>query len=44
MAEIVVAGGGICGLNAAMLLAGEGHAVTVLERDPEPPPRTAEEA
>lgn len=44
MAEIVVVGGGICGLNAAMLLAGDGHAVTVLERDPEPPPATAEEA
>jgi 2-polyprenyl-6-methoxyphenol hydroxylase-like FAD-dependent oxidoreductase len=27
-----------------MLLAGDGHAVTVLERDPEPPPATAEEA
>ena len=36
MAEIVVAGGGICGLSTAMLLAGDGHAVTVLERDPEP--------
>jgi 2-polyprenyl-6-methoxyphenol hydroxylase-like FAD-dependent oxidoreductase len=44
MAEIVVAGGGICGLNAAMLLAGDGHTVTVLERDPEPPPATAEQA
>jgi 2-polyprenyl-6-methoxyphenol hydroxylase-like FAD-dependent oxidoreductase len=44
MAEIVVVGGGICGLNTAMLLAGDGHAVTVLERDPEPPPATAEQA
>ena len=44
MAQIVVAGGGICGLNAAMLLARDGHTVTVLERDPEPPPATAEEA
>src|SRR5262249_17489934 len=44
MAEIVVVGGGVCGLNAAMLLARDGHAVTVLERDPEPPPATAEDA
>jgi choline dehydrogenase-like flavoprotein len=44
MAEIVVAGAGIGGLTAAMLLAGDGHAVTVLERDPEPPPATTEEA
>ena len=44
MAEIVVAGAGICGLTAAMLLARDGHAVTVLERDPGPPPATAGEA
>lgn len=44
MAEIVVAGAGICGLTAAMLLAKDGHTVTVLERDLEPPPATAEEA
>ena len=44
MAEIVVAGAGIGGLTAAMLLAKDGHTVTVLERDPEPPPATAEEA
>jgi glycine/D-amino acid oxidase-like deaminating enzyme len=43
MAEIVVAGAGICGLAMAMLLAKDGHTVTVLERDPEPPP-AAEEA
>jgi 2-polyprenyl-6-methoxyphenol hydroxylase-like FAD-dependent oxidoreductase len=44
MAQIVVVGAGICGLNAAMLLASDGHTVTVLERDLEPPPATAEEA
>jgi 2-polyprenyl-6-methoxyphenol hydroxylase-like FAD-dependent oxidoreductase len=44
MAEIVVAGAGICGLTTAMLLAKDGHTVTVLERDPEPPPTAAEEA
>jgi 2-polyprenyl-6-methoxyphenol hydroxylase-like FAD-dependent oxidoreductase len=44
VAEIVVAGGGLVGNCAAMLLAADGHSVTVLERDPAPPPATAEEA
>lgn len=38
MADVVVTGGGMNGLSAAMLLAGDGHAVTVLERDASPPP------
>lgn len=38
MARIVVIGGGMCGLSTGMLLANDGHAVTVLERDPAPPP------
>jgi 2-polyprenyl-6-methoxyphenol hydroxylase-like FAD-dependent oxidoreductase len=44
MADIVLTGGGICGLNAAMLLAKDGHQVTVLERDPSPPPESPEQA
>ena len=38
MARIVVIGAGVVGLGAAMLLAGDGHQVVVLERDPAPPP------
>src|ERR1700684_2967136 len=33
MASVVIAGGGIVALTTAMLLADDGHAVTVLERD-----------
>ena len=36
--DIVVTGAGICGLTTAMLLASDGHEVTVLERDPAPVP------
>lgn len=44
MAEILVAGGGICGMAAAMMLADDGHRVTVFERDPQPPPDEPETA
>ena len=44
MARIVVVGAGVVALGAAMLLAGDGHQVTVLERDPEGPPADPEEA
>jgi uncharacterized protein with NAD-binding domain and iron-sulfur cluster len=37
MAPIVMVGGGIAALTTAMLLADDGHAVTVLERDPADP-------
>src|SRR5690349_20795353 len=38
VAEILVLGAGLCGLSTAMLLARDGHQVTVLERDPAAPP------
>jgi flavin-dependent dehydrogenase len=38
MARIVLIGAGVVALGAAMLLAGDGHQVIVLERDPESPP------
>jgi glycine/D-amino acid oxidase-like deaminating enzyme len=44
MAEVLVIGGGICGLATALLLARDGHAVTVLERDADPVPDTARAA
>ncbi|MFW2334268.1 FAD-dependent oxidoreductase [Ilumatobacter sp.] len=44
MGKIVVAGGGMCGMAAAMMLADDGHEVTVIERDPEPPPPDLEGA
>ena len=37
-------GGGICGLGAAMLLARDGHDVTVLERDADPGPDSPHDA
>jgi 2-polyprenyl-6-methoxyphenol hydroxylase-like FAD-dependent oxidoreductase len=44
MAKIVVVGGGACGLATALMLAADSHDVTVLERDPAPPPGTPEDA
>src|SRR5205814_7661239 len=41
VAEILVLGGGVCGLGTALMLAHDGHEVTVLERDPQPPPASA---
>ena len=42
--RILIIGGGICGLGAALLLARDGHEVTVLERDAQPIPLSADAA
>jgi 2-polyprenyl-6-methoxyphenol hydroxylase-like FAD-dependent oxidoreductase len=44
MAEIIVVGAGICGLGTALLLARDGHEVTVLERDERAVPAAARDA
>jgi 2-polyprenyl-6-methoxyphenol hydroxylase-like FAD-dependent oxidoreductase len=44
MARIIVSGGGVCGLAGGMLLARDGHEVTVLERDAAPVPESRDEA
>ena len=44
MARILVLGGGVCGLSAGLMLARDGHAVTVLERDAAPVPDSPERA
>src|SRR5262245_44564459 len=44
MADILVLGAGICGLGTALLLARDGHHVTVVERDASTLPDTPQEA
>jgi 2-polyprenyl-6-methoxyphenol hydroxylase-like FAD-dependent oxidoreductase len=44
MTTVLVLGGGVIGLSTAMMLARQGHSVTVFERDPEPLPGSPEEA
>ena len=42
--HVVVVGGGVSGLGAALVLARHGHQVTVVERDDTPMPASADEA
>ncbi len=42
--DVIVLGGGPVGLATAMLLARDGREVTILEKDPQSPPATADEA
>jgi 2-polyprenyl-6-methoxyphenol hydroxylase-like FAD-dependent oxidoreductase len=44
MADVLVCGGGICGVGTALLLARDGHHVTVIERDADPMPGSPQEA
>lgn len=44
MADVLIIGGGICGLGTALLLARDGHDVTVIERDADPLPDSPQEA
>jgi 2-polyprenyl-6-methoxyphenol hydroxylase-like FAD-dependent oxidoreductase len=44
MARILMLGGGVCGLAGGMLLARDGHEVTVLERDAAPVPESLDQA
>jgi glycine/D-amino acid oxidase-like deaminating enzyme len=43
-ASVVIIGGGICGLGTALLLARDGHTVTVLERDADELPPSPQDA
>jgi 2-polyprenyl-6-methoxyphenol hydroxylase-like FAD-dependent oxidoreductase len=44
MPRIIVLGAGVCGLASALVLARDGHDVTLLERDPAPAPGTPADA
>lgn len=44
MAEVIVAGAGICGMASALMLARDGHDVLVIDRDDAPTPADVESA
>src|SRR5262249_26637337 len=44
MSDVIVIGAGVAGLCGSLLLAGDGHRVRLLERDPAAPPRGPDES
>jgi 2-polyprenyl-6-methoxyphenol hydroxylase-like FAD-dependent oxidoreductase len=44
MSRIIMLGGGVCGLASGIMLARDGHQVTILERDEAPVPECVEDA
>lgn len=44
MSEVLIAGGGVVGMGLGLMLARDGHGVTILERDAAAPPADADEA
>ena len=44
MSSVLIVGGGLCGLGTALLLARDGHEVTLLERDSDPIPVSWQDA
>ena len=42
--QVLVVGGGVSGLGSALVLARQGHSVTVVERDDTPMPESADAA
>ena len=44
MTDVLIVGGGVVGMGLGMILAKDGHAVTMLERDAVPPPNVPDDA
>ena len=44
MTDVLIVGGGVVGMGLGMILANDGHTVTMLERDAAPPPSGPDEA
>ena len=44
MTDVLIVGGGVVGMGLGMILAKDGHAVTMLERDAAPPPSGPDDA
>ena len=44
MTDALIVGGGVVGMGLGMMLARDGHTITMLERDPEPVPSGPDDA